>query len=63
MSSKKSTRNKKRSGYEILGSASWYLGNTYPFIKNDVFLTTPQRRACEIILHLKDLIGLIGDEA
>jgi hypothetical protein len=44
--------------YKLLGRASIYLGKAYPFIKGDVWRKTPERKACEIILALKDLIDL-----
>lgn len=43
---------------EILGNATLYLGNAYPFIKNDVHRKTPERRAAEILCALKDIIEL-----
>lgn len=42
--------------YHMLGRVTYYLADTYPFIKHDVHRKTPERRACEIIIALKDLI-------
>jgi hypothetical protein len=44
--------------YEILGRSTIYMGDTYPFIKDDVYRHTPERIATEILLALKDLIEL-----
>ncbi len=41
---------------KTLGNATFYLAREYPFIKNDVFTRTPERRACEIIIACKDLV-------
>lgn len=43
---------------EILGNATIYLCNAYPFIMNGVLRQTPERRAAEILCALKDVIEL-----
>jgi hypothetical protein len=45
--------------YFMLGRVSFYLAEQYPFIKNDIYRKTAERRACEIILALKDLIEAV----
>ena len=52
------TTAKQHEAADKLGRASIYMGQAYPFIKNDVCRQTPERRAAEILLALKDLIDL-----
>jgi hypothetical protein len=44
---------------DMLGRATVYMGDTYQFILEDVYRQTPERRATEILISLKDLIVLI----
>jgi hypothetical protein len=47
---------------EMLRRVSFYLADQYPHIKNDFRRITPERRACEIILALKDLCELTSSQ-
>jgi hypothetical protein len=49
----------KQDALNMLGDATFYLAERYPFIKNDLYRETPERIACEIIIALKDLVELL----
>ena len=42
----------------VLKHASVYLADQHPFVRNDVYNTTPERRACKILIALCDLLEL-----
>jgi hypothetical protein len=50
------------SAVDMLGRVSFYLAAEYPYIKQDVHRSSPERRACEIILACKDLIDLTSPQ-
>jgi hypothetical protein len=47
-----------REAADMLGRSTIYMADTYPLVHQDIYRQTPERRATEILLALKDLIVL-----